>query len=284
MLKAAWPIVQPDRLVRSLLTSRATLAAAADGILGPEEQKLLHRRERAWSDGDVPLVDEARAMLDAPAKSFGHVIVDEAQDLTPMQLRMVARRARAGALTLLGDIAQGTGAVRYTGWDQVVPHLPRPGEAVVEELRHAYRVPREIMELALPLLPLIAPDVTPPVSYRTGAAPPRFRRVAVEELLTAAYAEASANAAADGLLAVIAPDELVATAPVGDLWDDVPLLTPRQAKGLEFDHVVVVEPALIAAHDQGLRELYVALTRPTKTLVVVFARPLPEALAAARDS
>ena len=154
----------------------------------------------------------------------------------------------------------------------MLPHLPRGDEAVVEELRHAYRVPREIMELALPLLPLIAPDVTPPISYRTGAAAPRFRRVAAEELLTAAYAEAAALAAADGLLAVIAPDELVATAPAGDLWDDVPLLTPRQAKGLEFDHVVVVEPGLIAAHEQGLRELYVALTRPTKTLVVVYAQ------------
>ena len=171
--------------------------------------------------------------------------------------------------------------MRYTGWAQVLPHLPRGDEAAVEELRHAYRVPLEIMELALPLLPLIAPDVTPPVSYRTGAAAPRFRRVAAEQLLTAAYAEAAALAAADGLLAVIAPDELVATAPAGDLWDDVPLLTPRQAKGLEFDHVVVVEPAQIAAHEQGLRELYVALTRPTKTLIVIFARPLPDVIATA---
>ncbi len=279
VLKAAWPIVNPDRLVRSLLTSRAALAEAADGILEAGEQKLLFRRERVWSDGDVPLIDEARALLDAPPKSFGHVIVDEAQDLTPMQLRMVARRARDGSLTLLGDVAQGTGAVQYTGWDQVLPNLPRGDEAAVEELRHAYRVPREIMELALPLLPLIAPDVTPPISYRTGAAAPRFRKVQAEELLTAAYAEATALAAADGLLAVIAPDELVATAPAGDLWDDVPLLTPREAKGLEFDHVVVVEPGLIAAHAQGLRELYVALTRPTKTLIVVFARPLPDVLA-----
>jgi len=77
---------------------------------------------------------------------------------------------------------------------------------------------------------------------------------------------------------VIAPDELVLEAPAGDLWDGIPLLAPREAKGLEFDHVVVVEPALIAAHEQGLRELYVALTRPTKTLVVVHARALPAAL------
>ena len=102
------------------------------------------------------------------------MIVDEAQDLTPMQLRMIARRARDGALTLLGDVAQATGAIRVPRWDELLPHLPHGDDAVVEELRHAYRVPREIMELALPLLAAIAPDVAPPISYRTGAAPPRF--------------------------------------------------------------------------------------------------------------
>ena len=278
VLKAAWPAVAPDRLVARLLGSRTFLADAADGVLEPAEQKLLLRRGRGWSDGDVALVDEARSLLDAPPHVFGHVIVDEAQDLTPMQLRMIARRAGEGSLTLLGDVAQGTGAVLYRRWDEVLPHLPGGGDATVEELRHAYRVPREIMELALPLLDEIAPDVAPPISYRTGAAPPAIRRVGEDHLLAEAYREAARLAAGDGLLAVIAPDELVADSPAEDLWDGVPVLTPRQAKGLEFDHVVVVEPALIAAHDQGLRELYVALTRPTKTLVVVHARPLPAGL------
>src|SRR6185312_17508312 len=207
-----------------------------------------------------------------------HVIVDEAQDLTPMQLRAVARRARDGSLTILGDVAQATGAVPYSSWSQVLPHLPQGNEAVVEELRHAYRVPREIMDVALPLLDTIAPGVAPPVSYRTGADPPLIRRVEEEHLLAEAYSEAARLAEEDGLLAVIVPDELIESVPSGDLWNGVPLLTPRQAKGLEFDHVVVVEPAVIAAHEQGLRELYVALTRPTKTLVVVHARPLPPAL------
>jgi DNA helicase IV len=278
VLKAAWPVVSPDKLVRSLLTSRAMLAEAADGILTPDEQRMLIRRGPGWSDADVPLVDEARALLAEPPRTYGHVIVDEAQDLTPMQLRMVARRARDGSLTILGDVAQATGAVSYTSWSDVLPQLPRGGEAEVEELRHAYRVPREIMELALPLLDTIAPDVEPPTSYRTGAAPPRVRRVAEAELLAEAYREAAALAQRDGLLAVIVPDELLGDVREGDLWNGVPLLPPRQAKGLEFDHVVVVEPALIAAHDQGLRELYVALTRPTKTLVVVHARPLPAEL------
>jgi len=270
VLKAAWPLVQPDRLVRSLLTNRAALAEAADDILDEPEQRLLARRGAGWSDADVPLLDEARAVLDTPPRRFGHVIVDEAQDLTPMQLRMISRRAREGALTILGDVAQGTGAVRYSGWGEVLPHLPHGGDAVVEELRHAYRVPREIMELALPLLDTIAPDVAPPISYRTGAAPPAVRRVEREHLLAEAYREAARLAESDGLLAVIVPEQLVDEVPADDLWNGVPVLTPRESKGLEFDHVVVVEPALVE-----LRELYVALSRPTKTLVVVHARDLP---------
>ena len=280
VLKAAWPVLSPDRLVRSLLSSKAALAEAAEGILSAAEQKLLIRRGGAWSDGDIPLVDEARTVLAAVPRAYGHVIVDEAQDLTPMQLRMVARRAREGSLTILGDVAQATGPVAYSSWDDVLPHLPSGRTAVVEELLHAYRVPREIMEVALPLLDTIAPDVAPPISYRTGADPPVFRPVAEEHLLAEAFREAERLADADGLLAVIVPEELADAELAGTpLYESVPLLTPRQAKGLEFDHVVVVEPALIAASPQGLRELYVALTRPTKTLVVVHARPLPAELA-----
>jgi DNA helicase IV len=233
----------------------------------------LLRRGQAWSDGDIPLLDEARTVLEAPPRAYGHVIVDEAQDLTPMQLRMVSRRARDGALTILGDVAQATGAVRYSRWDEVLPHLPRGGEATIEELRHAYRVPREIMDIALPLLDTIAPDVAPPISYRTGADPPAIREVEPEHLLAEAYREAAHLAEAEGLLAVILPEELIGEVPQDDLWNGVPVLTPRQAKGLEFDHVVVVEPAMIE-----LRELYVALSRPTRTLVVVHARPLPAEL------
>ncbi|HEX7627150.1 MAG TPA: 3'-5' exonuclease [Gaiellaceae bacterium] len=274
VLKAAWPVVAPDKVVRSLLSSRAALAEAADGILTEAEQKLLVRRGPGWSDGDVPLLDEARALLGTPPRAYGHVIVDEAQDLTPMQLRMIARRSRDGALTILGDVAQATGAVRYPRWEDVLPHLPRGDEADVEELRHAYRVPREIMEIALPLLDTIAPDVAPPISYRTGADPPHVRHVEEQHLLAEAYNEAARLTGTDGLIALIVPEELVDDAlAAAPLYESVPLLTPRQAKGLEFDHVVVVEPALIE-----LRELYVALTRPTKTLVVVHARALPAEL------
>jgi DNA helicase IV len=278
ILDRAWPAVTPEKLVRSLFTNTAFLAEAAEGILDGDEQKLLRRRGTGWSDADVPLLDEAHALVGERPRSYDHVIVDEAQDLSPMQLRMIARRSRDGALTILGDVAQGTGAVSYASWSDVLPHLPRGGEADVEELRHAYRVPREIMNLALPLLDAIAPDIERPLAYRVGGADPQLRLVEEEALLTEAYHEA-ARLARDGLVALIVPEELVEPALAHEsAFDSIPLLTPRAAKGLEFDHVIVVEPAAIAEREQGLRELYVALTRPTTTLVVVHARPLPPEL------
>jgi DNA helicase IV len=281
-LDRVWPTVSPDALVRSLLTSRPALEAAADGVLDPDEQRLL-RRSRAgfgWSEHDVPLLDEARAVLDEPPRTFGHVIVDEAQDLTPMQLRMVARRAARASVTILGDIAQATGPVVHDGWQGVLRHLP--GEGEIAELRHAYRVPAEIMELALPLLDRIAPDVEPPLAFRTGATAPRVEHVAEDRLVATALERALDLAREEGLLAVILPERLVPDVAAHSAYEDgIPLLSPRRAKGLEFDHVVVVEPALIAEGETGLRELYVALTRPTRTLVVVHARPLPDPLRAA---
>ena len=280
-LDRVWPAASADALVRSLLTSRAELEAAADGILDEEEQRLLARRRSGfeWSEHDVPLVDEARTLLAAAPRSFGHVIVDEAQDLTPMQLRAVARRALGGSLTLLGDVAQATGPVPYAGWSDVLRHVPGADGAELAELRHAYRVPAEIMEVALPLLELVAPGVAPPVAFRPGGSSPRVERVAEDELVTAALRAALDLAREDGLLAVILPEALVPAFEGASAYEDgIPLLSPRRAKGLEFDHVVVVEPALVAEGEAGLRELYVALTRPTRTLVVVHARPLPEPL------
>ena len=276
VLKAAWPPVPPDRLVRRLLTSKAALAEAADGHSRPGRAEaaargaagLVGRRRRAPRRG-------ARRCSTPPPHVYGHVIVDEAQDLTPMQLRMIARRSRDGSLTILGDVAQATGAIAYRRWDELLPHLPHGDEAVVEELRHAYRVPREIMERraaaarhdrsrrrAADLLPhRRAPADDPPASRRSICWPRPSTKP-------------RGSARADGLLAVIAPDELVADAPRRRPVGRRSRCSRRaRRKGLEFDHVVVVEPALIAAHEQGLRELYVALTRPTKTLVVVHARP-----------
>ncbi len=279
-LENVWPAPKPEQLVRQLLSSRERLAEAADGILDADEQRLLRRARSGWSTGDLPLIDEARSLLLDDHARYGHVIVDEAQDLTPMQIRMIARRT-TGSFTILGDVAQATGPVPYRSWGELLARLPGGELAGVEELKHAYRVPREIMALALPLLEHIAPDNVPPVAYRSGADPPRFVRG--DPPLETAFDEAARLGSEEGLLAVIAPPSLRGDSETGSLFDDtrIPVLTPREAKGMEFDHVIVVEPASIvdeAAGGQGLRELYVALTRPTTTLVVVHARPLPAEL------
>ncbi len=278
------------------LARNGYLKRFVDAILAPlvPERVLvgalgLPRRPKQWTHADVALLDELDELIRGRSKTFGHVIVDEAQDLTPMQLRMVARRASGGWLTLLGDIAQSTGPVAYERWDDLLEHLP--AESVdVEELVLAYRVPSEIMELALPLLPRIAPHARPPQAYRKGGEAPRFVRDA--NVAHRAAEEAVLLDAGEGSVAIIAPLALVpavrgllerslvdvGASTVEDLAPAVRVLDAREAKGLEFDHVVLVEPAAIVAEVegvQGLRHLYVALTRATKTLTVVHAQPLP---------
>jgi DNA helicase IV len=288
-----WPRQKAEQLVRRLLTSADELADAADGVLDEDEQRLLRAgsRGRGWSDADLALLDEARALLEEPDRPHGHLIVDEAQDLTPMQLRMLARRS-SGAVTILGDIAQSSGPISYTGWNDLVRCLAPDVSPKVEELRLAYRVPAEVMELALPLLPLIAPEVAPPIAYRGGDEPPRFIQVSDGDLVVTAVREAGRAALRDGRTGLIAPAAVLAEiepllphpdSAFDELASPIQALTPRAAKGLEFDRVVLVEPALIASGGvEGLRGLYVALTRATKTLVVVHARPLPEPLARGR--
>ena len=283
-LDALWPRPKPEQLVRRLLTDAVALAGPAEGVLDEDEQTLLLSSGRGWSDADLPLLDEARALLEGADRPHGHLIVDEAQDLTPMQLRMLARRS-TGPMTVLGDIAQAAGPVAYRSWDDLLPHLA-PG-AEIEELRLAYRVPRDVLELALPLLPLIAPDVAAPIAYRDGDETPRLVRAEPEHQVATAVREAGHEAVREGRTGLIAPaailDELEPLLPHPDTAFDeqIHALTPRAAKGLEFDRVVLVEPAAIVAEGEridGLRALYVALTRATKTLVVVHAEPLPPEL------
>ncbi len=249
----------------------------------------LSRRPRSWTEADIALLDELDELIHGRPKTYGHVVVDEAQDLTPMQLRMVARRAATGWLTLLGDVAQATGPVAYERWDEVLEHLPVE-TAAVEELVLAYRVPAEIMRLALPLLPRIAPHVRAPEPYREGGEPPRL--LVDPNVAHRAAEEAVVLDAGEGSVAVVAPASLVPVirelleralvdvdgSPVEDLAPGVRVLSAREAKGLEFDHVVLAEPGAIVGEVegvQGLRHLYVALTRATQTLTVVHSLPLP---------
>jgi len=298
LLDTLWPTISPTALVRDLLSSRTQLERSSDGLLSGEERELVLRARdatvaaTAWSTDDLALLDEAAFLVGGRTRTYGHIVVDEAQDLTPMQFRMVARRAPSGSITVLGDLAQATGPWSYADWSEVRAHLPASGRPHHDELTLGYRAPGRVLEFASRLLPVAAPGIGPTSSIRAGRSDPAVRAVAPDELVAAALAEAKLLAAEHALVALIAPDDLVPALTraarrdeaVGQLERDamtrpVTIVPAPAAKGLEFDAVVVVEPALISGDDRrGLRVLYVAMTRPIQHLSVLHALPLPDAL------
>ena len=232
---------------------------------------------------------------DLGTRTFGHVLVDEAQDLSPMQWRMLARRCPSGSMTIVGDLGQATGVWAPRTWDDVIAHLPRRRDPRLVRLTVNYRTPAEVMEVAARVLAEVAPDVAPPVPVRRAGVAPVFGRVATEDLVTEATGavRAEIDTVSPGKVGVVAPAALLAPLAAGlgptlaavgadaDILDaPAAVLSLPTAKGLEFDSVVVVEPAAVVAESpQGLRALYVALTRTTRRLRVVHAQPLPGALA-----
>jgi DNA helicase IV len=298
LLDTLWPTVSPTTLVRELLSSRGQLERYASGLFSPAEWQLLLRARdatvstTAWSTDDLALLDEASFLTGGRSRSYGHIVVDEAQDLTPMQFRMIARRAPSGSITVLGDLAQATGPWTYADWDEVLVHLPRTATHQHDELTLGYRAPGRVLDLASRLLPVAAPGVRPTSSIRPGRTDPAIHLVAEGDVPAAALAEAVALAEAHALVAVIVPEDLAPEiirlsrreSQVGVLERDamtrpVTIVPAPAAKGLEFDAVVVVEPAAIAGDDgRGLRLLYVAMTRPIQHLSVVHSRPLPTPL------
>ena len=290
-LDRIWPSLRAPALVRNLLTSRTALAAAADGTLSAPEQATVRRppgrraADEPWTVADLGLLDEAEAAITGPPRRYGHIVVDEAQDLSAMGLRALARRSRDASMTVLGDLAQATAPAAQESWEAAIAHLGGPPTAQRADLDIGYRVPASIMDMANGLLAEAAPGVTPCRSVRPGGRPPALVRVD-EPGDGAALAAAVADAVA-GLTAAHASVAVIAPGPLRPAVDDalpggaggVTVLDPPEAKGLEFDAVVVAEPALIATGtSRGLRLLYVALTRAVQELVVVHARPLPGGL------
>lgn len=293
-----WPSPTATAVVHRLLTNRAARRRATEGVLDPAESELLarplpsRRAEQRWRPSEIPLLDEAEARLHGVRTTYGHIIVDEAQDLSAMALRMLARRAHEGSMTVVGDLAQATRAWGQRSWDDVVEHLGRPAAVARAELTVGYRTPAPILDLANRLLPEAAPDVTPARSIRTTGEAPALVAVDRGDEATA-VAEAVTRAAGErGTVAVVAVADrhltLAAALDAGGVtWaagieglGSVALVTPLLVKGLEFDVVVVVEPAeIVRAEPAGSRALFVALTRATRRLVVVHAEPLPPALA-----
>jgi DNA helicase IV len=297
LLDSSWPVARPEGLVCQLLSDPVALAAAAAGILDESEQRLLlwprpprSARTARWSAADALLVDEVAGMVERPA-GFGHLVVDEAQDLSAMLARALARRSGHGSLTLLGDLAQGTAAWAAGDWRETLAHLGKP-EAAVVPLTTGFRVPADVVALANRLLPALGVDVPEAVSLRRDGA---LSLRAVPDPVAAAVAEAQAALDHEGSIGVIPADahagalrDALAAAGVdlAEVEDPgaaarVTVVPATLANGLEFDHVIVVEPAaIVAAEPRGLHRLYVVLTRAVTRLTVVHADPLPDPLAA----
>lgn len=312
-LDRMWPVLTPQQLLHDLFGAPALIRLASHGTLTAEEEQALHRARSEspddvrWTAADIPLADEAAVLLgsvpekgarrapenDGEPRGYGHIVVDEAQDLTPMALRMLSRRSISGSMTIVGDLGQATGAIAPDTWGHVDSHLPARHR--LAQLSVNYRTPAEIMELAAGVLALAAPDLAAPDSVRSTGEAPRILEVPGGALAKESAAVAAQFAARDdGLVGVICPaslaaqvsDALDAAGVVhglperGGLDEDVTLVPVEVCKGLEFDSVVVVEPAAVVEESpQGYRALFVALTRATRDLTVVHARPLPPGMA-----
>ncbi len=293
-----WPSLSPPRVVFKLLGDRATLAAAASGLLEEAEVERLARARRrggfrraSWSLEDAYLIDEAIDVIDGN-RTYGHVVADEAQDLSPMQLRAIGRRCRYGSATVLGDLAQGTSLWAAGGWSDALPHLGKT-DPRMELLPRAFRVPRQVLDFANRLLGTIAPQVTPAASVRSVPGSLELRATTPERFTAQWLGALDEALAAEGSVGLIAADPRIPEIRAElerqglqfrmverfDLATRLSLVPASTVKGLEFDQVVMVEPAdVVDADPQGLRRLYIALTRAVSHLCVVHARPLPDPL------
>ena len=294
-LDRMWPTFTPEEFLRSLYGTQSWLVRAAEGVLTADERARLYRpmspsvTDEPWTEADLFCLDEVAALLSRDGVTYGHIVVDEAQDLSPMQARALARRCPTGSFTILGDLAQATGAWIRDDWAELTRDLASTPSNVYT-LSIGYRVPAEVLRLAARQLELAIPDLEPPRSIRAGAGAPAIVRVGLDTLDSTVELWATKALEAGRSTAVLVADAdydrwsqvlessglEVGDGRDGDFSQRLTLLPRSASKGLEFDTVIVVEPAAIVEEAlHPARSMYVAMTRCTQSLVVVHHLPLP---------
>ncbi|MGW4410457.1 HelD family protein [Nonomuraea sp. NPDC004702] len=303
LINRVWPSSSAEQIYRQLLADKDSLAAAAFGVLTLDEQAALVRpqakrvADEPWSAEDLVCLGELRWLLTGEdERRYQHLVIDEAQDLTPMQAKSLARWCPSGSMTVLGDLAQSTGIRQYDVWERLADILAGAEGWHIAELGIGYRVPADVMSFAAMLGTKISPSTTIPTSVRPSSPGSlEILPVSRQRIITETVARAQRLAIKDGdqarSVAVLTPardafhDELAQRIAASQesalpgMGQRITVMPAHMAKGLEFDHVVVVEPHLFAElSSTGLRQLYVALTRCTQSLTVFHSSPLPAEL------
>ena len=302
LIDAVWPRVAPEQVLHRLLSDADFLARVAGDLLTEDERTALlwpkpprSWKSAKWSFADTVLLDELEDLIERRTGSLGHLVLDEAQDLSAMQLRALGRRCRTGSATVLGDLAQATTAWAAGSWDRVLGHLDK-SDAVVAELDRGFRVPAQIIDFAAKLLPQIAPTLGIPSGVRTVADALAIVETDEHSFADELVAACKTALAGEGSVALIAADDQIShlrdalaaaglePALLGETEDEMDTtrlvcVPATLAKGLEFDAVIVAEPAqIVAAEPRGLHRLYVILTRAVSRLHIIHAQPLPNPL------
>lgn len=274
-IDAVWPKLDAKKLWSQILTDTAFRERVCEGIFDKTEQELLASRTKTprYTAADAVCIDEIAGLLQRPS-GFGHIVIDEAQDLSAMQCRVIARRSAHGSITVLGDLAQGTSPWTSRDWAHSLSHLGKPAGELVE-LTTGFRVPADVIALANRLLPALDVEVPAARSLRSDGMLEIKQSHDLHMDVAAAVKQASEFA---GSIAVIAADSMVDS--LREVLDsDAQVVPASTAKGLEFDHVIVAEPAkIVSAEPMGLRRLYVVLTRAVSRLHIVHVEPLPPQL------
>jgi DNA helicase IV len=295
-IKKHLPSFKSTLVLSSLFSSRDYLLEAASFSIktsdsfSPFELNSLYRKsskknKKDFSQSDVSLLDALETLLNGPRKKYRHLVVDEAQDLSPMQLLSIWRRISEQSFTIVGDLAQSTGSWSRDSWDDVKEILAQNTNIKIENLEFGYRIPKEILDYVQPLFDALDLNIPFPKSVKSGFEIPISNLVDFNKNWLADFEkDLSKFINLDQLTAVISTDKMLDIIELGfkrskikfsrgsisSTRSKITLMNPEQVKGLEFDSVFVVDPkSIINSSKFGSKLLFVSLTRSTRHLTVI---------------